>query len=265
MKISVVIPSFNDTRIIRTVKSILIQDFLRDDFEIIIVDGGSQKKDFQDCLKFLHENADIVISEKDRGIFDGLNKGINIAQGELIFMIGSDDYLIDTNAFNLAYSNYKKNIDLIIFELFYVDKNNSIERYWNLPKMKKIPQHFQIPHFSTFVSKKLIGNTRFNLDAYISADFSFFKELIQKDFKSVIINYPICCMTSGGQSSKNLINILKGNLQSLKVFNYNFYHILRFIFHKIHRKIIHYNLLFFYKNKQSFYQDKIKMILKEID
>ena len=44
MKISVIIPSYNDSRIIRTVKSILYQNFPRDKYEIIVVDGGSKKR-----------------------------------------------------------------------------------------------------------------------------------------------------------------------------------------------------------------------------
>ena len=54
MKISVIIPSYNDSRIIRTVKSILYQNFPRDKYEIIVVDGGSKKKYFKKCLEFLY-------------------------------------------------------------------------------------------------------------------------------------------------------------------------------------------------------------------
>ncbi len=266
MKLSVIIPSFNDSRIVRTVKSILKQDFPRRDYEIIIIDGGSQDNDFISCFDFLYENADIVISEKDKGIFDGLNKGIDVAKGELIFMIGSDDYLIDDKAFDKAFSSFEEKNDLVIFELFYVNQEDIIERYWTLPKnLRKIPQHFQIPHFSTFISRKVIGDTRFDLNAYISADYIFFKELVQQDISTNIINVPICCMTSGGQSSKNFMNIIKGNIQSLRIFNYNPYNIFRFFLHKIQKKFVHFTLLFFQKNKKTVFQEKINSVLRSLN
>ena len=101
-KISIIIPSFNDARIERTVKSVLHQKFNRKDMQIIILDGGSDKNEFATILNFLEKECDILISEPDNGIFDGLNKGLDLANGELIFMIGSDDYLISNLAFEKA-------------------------------------------------------------------------------------------------------------------------------------------------------------------
>ena len=155
---------------------------------------------------------------------------------------------------------------MVIFELFYVNQKNKIKRYWTLPKnLIKVPPYFQIPHFSTFISKNLVGRTRFKLNSFISADFSFFKEINEKDIKVSVINSPICCMTSGGQSSKNYVNIFKGNIQSLREFNFNPYLILRFIFHKIFTKALHFSVLYFHKNKRKDFQDKINSFLLEIE
>ena len=98
MDISIIIPSFNDSRIIRTVKSILSQNFPRDSYEIIIVDGGSPLDTFGVTLEYLKDECDVVICEKDEGIFDGLNKGVGLANGNLVFMIGSDDFLISAES-----------------------------------------------------------------------------------------------------------------------------------------------------------------------
>ena len=266
MKISIIIPSFNDKRIIRTVKSILAQDFDRDKFEIIIMDGGSDNNSFASTFNFLENNCNLVISKKDKGIFDGLNKGIEIVKGELVFMIGSDDYLISPDVFTRAFKEYENNNHLIIFELFYVNQKDQIERHWSMPKnLKSVPPYFQLPHFSTFVSKELIGDTRFKLDSFISADFGFFKDLIKKKKSCSIINTPSICMTSGGQSSKNLLNILKGNLQSLKEFNFNPYLILMFLVHKIFTKTKHFASMRFNKKQKNKFQNKINLFLDSIN
>ncbi len=258
-KISIIIPSFNDKRIERTVISILDQKFQRQDIQIIIMDGGSDKNKFASTLDYLRNKCDIVISKPDEGIFDGLNKGLDLADGELIFMIGSDDYLISDLAFEKAYKTYKENnAHLIAFEMFYVNSDNEIQRHWSLPKNLKIfPQFFQLPHFSTFISRNLLGKTRFKIQSFISADFAFFKELISKDMKSKIINIPICCMTSGGQSSKNIKNIFLGNLQSLKEFNFNPILILGFIISKFTSKAKHFLLIKFKRQKYLRYQEDI--------
>ena len=267
MDISIIIPSFNDQRIERTVKSILSQTYSRTNYEIIIVDGGSSANDFEGTLKYLKDVCDIVISEKDQGIFDGLNKGIDLARGDLLFMVGSDDFLISDEVFSIAHTEFRENhADLVIFELFYVDKNNTIERHWSLPKnMKNIPEHFQIPHFSTFMSKNIVGETRFNLDAFISADFGFFKDLLKKDGKVTIVNQPVVCMTSGGQSSKNLINIVKGNIQSISLFGSNPYRVLRFLVHKAYSKTIHYSRIKYNKTLRKKFQGKVNLFLQSIE
>ena len=266
MDISVIIPSFNDKRIVRTIKSILSQNYERHKYEIIIMDGGSDKPAFESTLNYLSDVCDKVISEKDEGIFDGLNKGIELASGNLILMIGSDDFLISNDVFKTAYQRFKQgNYELIVFELFYVNNNNEIERYWSMPRnMQSIPSHFQLPHFSTFMSRNLIGDTRFKLESFISADYGFFKELISKKKKSIIINNPVVCMTSGGQSSKNLINILKGNMQSLKESRMNPYKVFRFFFHKLFTKTKHYASMKFNSKKRKQFQNKINSYLNTI-
>ena len=193
MDISIIIPSFNDSRIERTVKSILSQNYPREGYEIIIVDGGSPQDTFGETLEYLKEECDVVICEKDKGIFDGLNKGLELANGNLVFMIGSDDFLISDDVFKTAFQKFKEhNYELIVFELFYVNQNNKIERYWSMPRnMNSIPSYFQLPHFSTFMSRNLIGNTRFKLESFISADYGFFKERLERIKKLLLSISPL--------------------------------------------------------------------------
>ena len=52
--------------------------------------------------------------------------------------------------------------------------------------MNSIPSYFQLPHFSTFMSRNLIGNTRFKLESFISADYGFFLREIFERIKKLL-------------------------------------------------------------------------------
>ena len=102
---SIVIPSFNDLRILETIKSIDDQSLERKDIEVIIMDGGSQVNILSKIKESL-KATDTLISEPDNGIFDGLNKGIAISQGDIIFTLGSDDKLSYREALEYIHLNY---------------------------------------------------------------------------------------------------------------------------------------------------------------
>ena len=107
-KFSIITVAYNSEKTIeRTIQSILGQSF--DDYEYIIVDGLSKddtlgvvkryEKDFGDKLK--------VISEKDNGIYDAMNKGIKAATGEVIGILNSDDFY-EKNALEIMNREYEK-------------------------------------------------------------------------------------------------------------------------------------------------------------
>ena len=89
MKISIVTPSLNQGQFIeRTIVSVLNQKGAFD-LEYIIVDGGSE----YDCLGIIRKYEDRLrwVSEKDRGQSDAINKGFQIASGDILAWLNSDD------------------------------------------------------------------------------------------------------------------------------------------------------------------------------
>ncbi len=95
--ITIIIPSFNaETHILHCLESIMNQSF--EDFEIMIIDGLSTDNTLGVVKSIAMGNEKIsFISEKDAGVYDAMNKGIERATGEWLLFLGSDDQLYDNN------------------------------------------------------------------------------------------------------------------------------------------------------------------------
>ena len=111
MKLSIIIPTYNSASVLsRALDSIVCQSFT--DWEILIMDGVSN----DDTLKVAQSYNDSrirIYSEPDNGIYDAMNKGINKANGEWLYFLGSDDWLVDNEV--LANVNHQLYLDMDIF------------------------------------------------------------------------------------------------------------------------------------------------------
>ena len=96
--ISVVTVVYNgEATLEQTILSVVSQTY--ENVEYIIVDGGS-KDGTIDIIKKYECKIDYWQSEPDRGIYDAMNKGIGLAIGEWIYIIGADDFFVDENVIN---------------------------------------------------------------------------------------------------------------------------------------------------------------------
>ena len=109
--ISIVTVVYNGEKTIRkTIESVLCQDFK--DYEYIIVDGLSKDntvslaKEYETCF----EGRLRIYSEKDRGIYDAMNKGIKLAKGDYIWLVNADDW-IEPNALADIQQSAKKSMN----------------------------------------------------------------------------------------------------------------------------------------------------------
>jgi putative colanic acid biosynthesis glycosyltransferase len=90
-KISFIIPCFNTKKTIAlAVNSILNQSY--SNYEIIVIDGMSSDGTLEILKKY--SNVITLVSEKDKGIYDAMNKGINISSGDWLFFMGADDQIL---------------------------------------------------------------------------------------------------------------------------------------------------------------------------
>ena len=90
MRVSIITVCFNsDKTITETLRSTRSQDYLN--FEHIIVDGGSADNTLEVVAEEIAPNHKII-SERDKGIYDAMNKGVSRATGDIIGFINSDDF-----------------------------------------------------------------------------------------------------------------------------------------------------------------------------
>ena len=146
MKISIVIPSFNQGCFIEdTIKSILDQEY--SDVEIIVIDGGSTDNSV-DIIKKYEKHLSYWISEKDLGQSHAIIKGLKIAKGEIFAWQNSDDkYLPGT--FNFISDVFKNNskIDLVFGGWNFIDSDGKFISLRNLNNysLKKLRAGFLVP------------------------------------------------------------------------------------------------------------------------
>ena len=101
----------DEVNIQKTIKSIISQSFKN--FEYIVIDGKSTDKTIKKINNYKNKIS-YILSEKDRGIYFAMNKGIKIATGNFLLFVNSGD-LLTKNALKIIYKLYSKNREVILF------------------------------------------------------------------------------------------------------------------------------------------------------
>lgn len=227
MKISIITVVFNNEKTIKqAIESVLSQSY--NNIEYIVIDGNSVDNTVEIINEFKDKLA-FFISEKDKGIYDAMNKGVNAATGDVIGILNSDDLYQDNNVLEMVMNQFNQNpsIDIVYGDLVYVKSDNldKIVRNWksktyfnNFFENGNVP-----PHPSLFVKKGVYEKAGlFNLDFKLAADYEFMLRIFKKNsFNSKYINRVIVKMRLGGATNQSFSNIKRQNIEILKAWNHN--------------------------------------------
>lgn len=218
MNIDIIIPTLNDLRIKRTFKSLKLNLFYSK-LKLIIVDGGSNEQ-YKKLLISNLRDQDTLISESDNGIFDALNKGILNSKSEIVYWLGSDDFINPIFDFQNVFDSFKNDNDLALltYRTIYF-KNSKITRKieFNKPTICKYIYGNHFPHFSTFVKGDLCRKLNFNLEYKIASDYDFFFYFLVNNYKCKSFLQTLVYMEEGGNSNIKSINSLNNIFELYKI------------------------------------------------
>lgn len=221
MFFSIIIPTFNSVKTIKLcIDSIINQTFA--DYEILLMDALSVDNTLS-IIESYNDSRIKIYSEKDKGVYDAMNKGISKSKGEWLYFIGSDDILFDNNILFNIFSDIEKT-DRIIYgnvlikgETSWAKDNQIYDGFFNLEKLLLK----NICHQSIFYNKKVFENRKYNIQYKICADWDFCLYAYSK-YKFKYTELTIAGFSGGGISSTSTDSFHKDKWSNiLDYFDYN--------------------------------------------
>lgn len=226
MKISIITITYNSAATVeQTIRSVVSQTYPH--VEYLIIDGQSTD-DTLTIVKRYQDKISVVVSEKDQGLYDALNKGIALATGEVIGILHSDDfYLHDRVLENYASVFLEQKPDAVYSDLYYVDKNDTDKTIRKWKSGEYHPGSFingwMPPHPTFFVKKEIyLRYGTFNLSFKSAADYELMLRFIHKRrIKVAYLSEYTIKMRVGGTSNKNIKNRVNANLEDRRAWEIN--------------------------------------------
>ncbi|WPC41024.1 glycosyltransferase [Clostridium sp. JS66] len=214
---SIIIPTYNCSELLRvTLASILSQR--KELFECIIVDGKSTNSTMDVILEYSNMYPGIIkfISETDNGIYDAMNKGIDLATGEYLYFIGAGDILVE-NCLEKVKNKLNYKLEMIYGKVYFNDK----DRIYGQELEKHHIINFNICHQAIFYNRnifRILGKYNLRYSVYSDAEFNlrcFSNSSIKKEY----INVLICKYLGNGFSEKNTDISFKQDFNKI-IYNY---------------------------------------------
>lgn len=226
MKVSVITATYNrEATVVRAMLSIKSQTHT--DVQIIVIDGASQDSTVALVTPILGDK-DILRSELDLGIYDALNKGLALADGEVIAFLHSDDLYFDSNVISKVVEIFfDESIDVVYGDVCFFSGSNvtKIRRRYRSDKLSarnlawgKMPAHPAI-----FIRRRVYEKIGyFETDFQIAADYEFLCRLVQyANLKSVYLSSVLVRMELGGVSTGGFRNTILLNKEVFRAIRKN--------------------------------------------
>jgi len=215
LKVSIITATFNSAAtVLDTLKSVQSQTW--QELEHIVVDGAS----IDDTLRLLEagKHRGPFVSEPDKGIYDAMNKGIQMASGEIVGILNSDDVYANPTIIEKVVQLFEQTgADAVYGDLWYVDAADMqrVKRKWVAGSYSResFLYGWMPPHPTFFVRKSVYAQYgSFNLDMYTAADYELMLRFLYKyQIPAAYLPEVMVKMRVGGASNQSLKNRLLAN------------------------------------------------------
>ena len=207
--ITVVYNALNDVE--NTLKSIFEQDYSNK--EIIVIDGESTDGTLELISKY-QGDINYLISEKDKGVYDAMNKGIKLSNGDWICFMNAGDIFYKNDILNKIFGNEKITEDIVIGD--HIVDFKKFKRNVKTKNIKLIEYGMPFCHQSAFVKTELYRKKYFDLNYTLAADFNFFYWCYISGINFKTYNFPISIVAAGGLSDSMRTKVIYENRKTIR-------------------------------------------------
>ena len=225
LKISVITAVYNNRLVGQAIDSVLSQSYPA--VESIVIDGASTDGTLA-ALEPYRPRLGVFISERDRGIYDALNKGIKYATGDVVGFLHADDVFENSEVLaKVAEAFQDSAVDAVYGDLVYVrhDDISQVIRYWKSGRYNDavLSRGWMPPH-PTFYVRRSIYERLGGFDARyrIAADYdTILRFLAVGKIRATYIPEVLVRMRAGGISNRSLMTIVRKSLEDIEVLRRN--------------------------------------------
>ena len=202
MKLSIITVNLNNKDgLQKTINSVISQTFK--DFEWIIIDGGSTDGS-KELIENYSDRLTYWVSEPDKGIYNAMNKGIKMANGDYLLFLNSGDCFFNEFVIEKFY-NSNINSDVIYGNAIVVDKDGKEVSKWHNPENLRLSYFwgFGLNHQSTFIHRRCFEHYMYNEDNVIASDLELFIQLLYNSYSFKKYNEYVALFDNTGISHNN--------------------------------------------------------------
>jgi len=209
-----------------TILSVLNQNY--QNIEYIIIDGGSNDLTL-DIINKYQDKIDIFVSEKDKGIYDAMNKGIGLANGEWLNFLNAGDIFFGNDVLTKVFEKKRTDCSFIYGKVdYYSIENGSNQTLGKKVSVRDFQTSFPICHQSMFFNKEIFNFFgRYDLNYKVTADYDLVIKIFKdRAVKKVYIDSVISKFLTDGFGFNNSI---QGHWERVKIADNHFNFFIRII------------------------------------
>lgn len=210
-KISVITVCYNAVESIEnTIRSVISQTY--SNVEFIVIDGHSSDGTV-DIIKKYEDKICKWVSERDKGVFDAMNKAIDMATGEWLLFMNAGDTFAEKDVICSFFNgvDYDEDVGVVFGDAFFLQPDNSLSYYKSSPfaERKCGIRDMGICHQAIFTRTSLARRFKFDFSYKYAADYNMMMNIFKSGYKFSYNTIPVCVYNLDGISSNNKLSQFK--------------------------------------------------------